>query len=446
MNSNASPALAALSRSLFRAGAALPFLRAPIEGMARVPDDAVRGLATDGVHLFYAPGSMPDGAAVTHLLAHCLFRHPAAPEGVAQPLWSLACDISAEYLRTELFPTAQGAQIRREIAEVLPEDVDPRAAGAVYRALMDQFEDELEPLYARFGRDDHRYWYAPARRRGWALNAPEGALETAEGRGEGKDASFFDEAGGRPYAEWLAEALESRWPSVEELPGGRAMTGRFGLAPGSREEKMLLRAEGRYDFSRYLRRFSATREELRLDMDSFDYIPYYYGFRRYGNLPMIEPLEYTESFKVEALVIAIDTSGSCTRPVVERFLAEIESMLMRHDSFFSRMEIHIVQCDAVVQSHAVIHSIEEWKRYAKDLVVRGRGGTNFTPVFDLVEKLRRGGALKRLKGLIYFTDGDGVYPQKPTPYETAFVFTTRRALGYSIPKWIVPLCLEPLYT
>ena len=51
-----------------------------------------------------------------------------------------------------------------------------------------------------------------------------------------------------------------------------------------------------------------------------------------------------------------------------------------------------------------------------------------------------------MKGLIYFTDGDGVYPQKPTPYETAFVFTTRRALGYSIPKWIVPLCLEPLYT
>ena len=162
------------------------------------------------------------------------------------------------------------------------------------------------------------------------------------------------------------------------------MTGRFGLAPGSREEKMLLRAEGLYDFSRYLRRFSATREELRLDMDSFDYIPYYYGFRRYGNLPMIEPLEYTESFKVEALVIAIDTSGSCTRPVVERFLAEIERMLMRHDSFFSKMEIHIVQCDAVVQSHAVIRSVEAWKRYAKDLVVRGRGGTNFTPVFDLV--------------------------------------------------------------
>ena len=205
---------------------------------------------------------------------------------------------------------------------------------------------------------------------------------------------------------------------------------------------MVLRAEGRYDFSRYLRHFSTTREELRLDLDCFDAIPYYYGLRRYGNLPLIEPLEYTESFKVESLVIAIDTSGSCTRPIVQRFLAEIEGMLLRHDSFFSDMEIHILQCDAVVQSHVVIHSVEAWKAYAKDPVIRGRGGTNFTPVFDLVEKLRRGGALKRLKGLIYFTDGDGVYPRKPTPYETAFVFATRKALSYSLPKWIVPLCLE----
>ncbi|MBQ6326751.1 MAG: hypothetical protein IJI26_11895, partial [Clostridia bacterium] len=313
-----------------------------------------------------------------------------------------------------------------------------RAAGAVYRALMDLFEDELAPLHARFRRDDHRYWYAPSpllRDGGWT--AQQGAAGNApSGRPDGRGTGI------PTYAQWLSEALERHWPSPDALPGGTVRTGRHGLAPGSREERMVLRAEGKYDFSSYLRRFATTREELRLDLDSFDAIPYYYGLRRYGNLPLIEPLEYTESFKVESLVIAIDTSGSCTRPIVQRFLAEIERMLLNHDSFFSDMEIHIVQCDAIVQSHVVIHSVEAWKKYAKDLVIRGRGGTNFTPVFDLVEKLRRGGALKRLKGLIYFTDGDGVYPRKPTPYETAFVFATRKALGYSLPDWIVPLCLE----
>lgn len=427
-----------LSRLLFRAGAALPFLRAPIEGMARVPDDAVYGLATDGTRLFYGPNASPDAPTVAHLLMHCLFRHPVAPEGAVRPLWDLACDVSAEYLRGDFFHSGEANLVRREIAEALPEDVDPRVAGAVYRALMDLFEDDLAPLQALFRRDDHRYWYAPSprsREDGWA--APEGAARGApSGRCDGCGAPAST------YAQWLAEALERHWPSLDALPGGTVRTGRYGLAPGSREERMVLRAEGKYDFSRYLRRFSTTREELRLDLDSFDAIPYYYGLRRYGNLPLIEPLEYTESFKVESLVIAIDTSGSCTRPIVQRFLAEIERMLLRHDSFFSDMEIHIVQCDAIVQSHVVIHSVEAWRKYAKDLVIRGRGGTNFTPVFDLVEKLRRGGALKRLKGLLYFTDGDGVYPRKPTPYETAFVFATRKALGYSLPEWIVPLCLE----
>lgn len=428
----------ALSRHLFRAGAALPFLRAPIEGLECVPDGDVRHLATDGLRVFFNPDGAIDGPAVNHLLVHCLFRHLIPPEGAVRSLWDLACDISAEALRGELFPSGTVGQLRREIAEALPEGVDPRAAGAVYRCLMELFEDELEPLYTRFRRDDHRYWYAPPpQTRDVGPAAPQRPGDNAEKQtdvGMGKDA----------YAQKLAETLEQHWPSPEGLPGGTVKTGRFGLAPGSREERMVLHAENRTDFSRYLRRFSTTREELRLDLDSFDYIPYTYGLRRYGNLPLVEPLEYTESFKVESLVIAIDTSGSCTRPVVQRFLAEIEGMLMRHDSFFSRMEIHIMQCDAIVQSHVVIHSVEEWQRYAKDLTIRGRGGTNFQPVFDRVEKLRRGGALKRLKGLLYFTDGDGVYPRKPTPYETAFVFATRRALGYSLPKWIVPLCLEPI--
>jgi len=454
--------LAVLSRLLFGAGAALPFLRAPIEQMERIPDDSVEGLATDGLSLFYGPNAAPDATAVAHLLMHCLFRHPVVPEGVVpkelasrrMPLWDLACDVSAEYLRGEFFPSGEADFVRREIAEVLPEDVDPRVAGAVYRALMDLFEDELAPLYARFRRDDHRYWYASPYRTSFASPYRTSFASPPQFR-DGEWAEPENRVGKAPpgrhdshdarastYAQWLAEALEQRWPSPDALPGGTVRTGRHGLAPGSREERMLLRAEGQYDFSRYLRRFATTREELRLDLDSFDAIYYYYGLRRFGNMPLIEPLEVTESFKVESLVIAIDTSGSCTRSIVQRFLAEIERILLCHDSFFSDMEIHIVQCDAIVQSHVVIRSVEAWKKYAKELVIRGRGGTNFTPVFELVERLRRGGALKRLKGLIYFTDGDGVYPRKPPPYETAFVFATRKALSYSLPKWIVPLCLE----
>ena len=94
----------------------------------------------------------------------------------------------------------------------------------------------------------------------------------------------------------------------------------------------------------------------------------------------------------------------------------------------------------------MITSVEDWKRYERGLTVEGRGGTDFTPVFRFVERLRREGALKALKGLLYFTDGDGIYPRQPTDYETAFVFADKKALegeqAAQVPGWAVKLCLE----
>ena len=145
-------------------------------------------------------------------------------------------------------------------------------------------------------------------------------------------------------------------------------------------------------------------------------------------------------------MIAIDTSGSCSHQVVEQFLGEIQRILMDRENFFKKMSVHIIQCDAMIQDHQVIHSLDEWKRYIRNLKIKGRGGTNFRPVFQRVAELREKGELSRLRGLLYFTDGDGVYPREKdkTAYETAFVFTERRALYHSMPDWIIRLCLEPL--
>ena len=46
---------------------------------------------------------------------------------------------------------------------------------------------------------------------------------------------------------------------------------------------------------------------MELDTESFDYIFDNYGMEHYGNLPLIEPLEYKEVNRLEELVIAIDT-------------------------------------------------------------------------------------------------------------------------------------------
>ena len=473
-----------LFRLQIRAGTAWPVLRELLAETPVLTDTAIRTFGTDGLHFFLsaAPVSL-SFEDYAHMLMHAIFQHMALPDrirkqtrkGHPSALWDLAADMAAEYLRTTLFEDPQGAEIRLAVKAPLPQECDPSDPFAVYQALGDLFEDEIEPLYARFRRDDHRYWYrAPSGSAGstYAENTVDPRVREKLARAfatrsaaneKSADADIFQNAGDprvspdtlrdlpkdaddpAVWQEWLKKKVTERWfSSEEEMTSGlgHSRSGQYGMAPGSREEKMILRENGKYDFTHYLHRFSTLREEMRLDQASFDYIPYYYGLMRYGNMPLLEPLEYTESRKVEELVIAIDTSGSCSLPIVQRFFAEIERILMNRENFFRKMNIHIIQCDSIIQDHTVIHSQEEWKLYLQNLTIKGRGGTNFEPVFRLVAKLRDAGDLKKLKGLLYFTDGDGAYPRYPTDYETAFVFTTRKALQFKIPEWIVPLCLD----
>ena len=420
----------------FRAAAALPFLRLPSERMRRIADEKIADLGTDGFDVFYREESARPIAEADyqHMILHCLFSHMALLSGTSRGIRDLACDMAAEYLRAELFAPAGADGIKRLVTDPLPEGCDPHSASAIARGLMELREDETEELALMFRRDDHRYWY----------EKPEGTFQERKRRRfeafKRKNKKLSEE---EVWRNFLAEQIPEEWSAAAEGIGGSsgsALT--YGLECGSREEKYLLRKIGKYDFSRYLKRFASQREEMVSDPGSFDYIPYYYGLKNYGNLPFIEPLEYSESSKVEELVIAIDTSGSCRRDTLERFLAEIEKILMNRENFFRKMNIHIFQCDAIIQEHAVIRSIEEWQEYRKDLTIRGRGGTDFTPVFREVERIRKDGGLKKLRGLLYFTDGDGVYPREEPPYETAFVFTNAKALEYTIPEWIVKLCLD----
>lgn len=74
-----------------------------------------------------------------------------------------------------------------------------------------------------------------------------------------------------------------------------------------------LQAENRkrYDYREFLRKFSVLKEEMQVDMDSFDPIYYNLGLELYGNMPLIEPLETKEMKKIEDFVIVLDTSMSC---------------------------------------------------------------------------------------------------------------------------------------
>ena len=198
----------------------------------------------------------------------------------------------------------------------------------------------------------------------------------------------------------------------------------------------------KYDYSTFLRKFATMREDIQINPEEFDYVYYTFGMERYGNIPLIEPLEYKEVRKVRDFVIAIDTSGSCAGEVVQKFLDKTYSLFTQQENFFKKINLHIIQCDAQIQSDVKITSREEFDDYVRDLEFKGFGGTDFRPVFEYVNEMIEQREFDDLKGLIYFTDGNGTYPKKRPPYETAFVFVDDDEFEYEVPGWAMKLVLE----
>lgn len=89
----------------------------------------------------------------------------------------------------------------------------------------------------------------------------------------------------------------------------------------------------------------------------------------------------------------------------------------------------------------MIHSEEEWKEYMRTVKIQGRSGTDFRPVFRFIKAEQEKKNLKALKALLYFTDGDGIYPGEKPDYETAFVFVKKTDNMKFVPAWAYRLII-----
>ncbi|MCD7833544.1 MAG: VWA-like domain-containing protein [Lachnospiraceae bacterium] len=215
-----------------------------------------------------------------------------------------------------------------------------------------------------------------------------------------------------------------------------------GKDAGTDSSDATLSCRDRTDYRRLLRRFCVPREEMFADLDSFDYIPYMYGQNMSSKLCLVDPLEYSEVNRLDELAIAIDTSGSCSGELVTRFLEETWSILRQRENFFSRMRLHLIQCDSMIQEYRLFTSVEEWESSLGTLKIQGNGNTDFRPVFELLEDRIAKKEIRKLRALLYFTDGDGIYPQKAPAYETAFVFVNQNSVKGKVPAWAQQIILD----
>ena len=168
--------------------------------------------------------------------------------------------------------------------------------------------------------------------------------------------------------------------------------------------------------------FARLTEELALNPDEFDLGYYAYGLSLYGNLPLIEPLETSERKRLRDWIVVIDTSYSTSGELVLHFLRETFAILKERELFLRISKIRVLQCDDRVREERVLRTEADRKGFLRGFALRGGGGTDFRPAFAYARELLKSGETAELGGLLYFTDGEGTYPEKKPPFPAAFVF------------------------
>lgn len=199
--------------------------------------------------------------------------------------------------------------------------------------------------------------------------------------------------------------------------------------------------QDRESYENILKRFAVWGEEIKVNPDEFDYVYYTYGLKLYDNIPLIEPLEYTESKRIRDFVIVIDTSASCSNAQIKEFLTKTVDILSETETFFNKVNIHVIAADAVVQWDKTITNRQELLELAGNFALTGRGATDFRPAFDQVDLLRKKKELDELKGLIYFTDGYGIYPSKAPDYGVIFAFVQEDKNRPKVPGWAIEVII-----
>ena len=397
------------------------FLDVALSSLPFVLDTGADGMGTDGLYLYYDPKYLgglfrTDRVAVNriylHLVLHGIFRHMIRRKGREERLYNLACDIVTESIIDDMQHRCvlkSRPLLRREMYRELKKEMKTLTAERVYEFLKKEQlpENKILQLETEFRVDDHSYW-------------PKDEDKKKQSQ------------------------IENKWQDISEHMETEMETfsREASQSSGSLIDQVKVENRERMDYREFLRKFSVLREEMTVDPDSFDYTFYSYGLSMYGNMPLIEPQEWKEVQKVEEFVIVIDTSMSCSGELVRKFLEETYGVLSENDSFFRKVNIHIIQCDDQIQTDQKITCEEELKSYMENLELKGEGGTDFRPAFAYVDELIHQHAFEHLRGMIYFTDGRGIYPAKRPAYEVAFVFMEEEYEDVDVPPWAMKIILE----
>lgn len=439
----------------------LRFMDAALAELALMPMLEMRGIATDGTNLVYNPMDILRAYAdekylinrnYLHVLLHCLYRHNFVNELLDEAVWDLACDITVENIINELSissldvsrVTKQGTLINE-----LKSEIKILTAEKIYRYYLDKkiTKAEIEKIRKDYFADDHSLWYQNddgSEVCGSDTSDRDNESEQNENKSNLNSESRDNESQGDSSRADNQQSKEERWREISERMQQdlETFSKNRGDTAGSLMQNLGEVNREKYDYTAFLKKFAVMGEAMKINDDEFDYVFYTYGLKLYKKMPLIEPLEYKDVKKIREFAIVIDTSGSVSGALVQTFINKTYNILKNTESFFSKINLYIIQCDAEIQEVVRITSQEEFDDYVKNMKLYGFGGTDFRPAFEFVDNLVKTGELAKLKGIIYFTDGWGIFPERKPAYDAAFVFIRQDNFNPNVPPWAIKLVLD----
>ena len=130
--------------------------------------------------------------------------------------------------------------------------------------------------------------------------------------------------------------------------------------------------------------------------------------RKWASLGIYLPGLYSE--RMGEVDVGVDTSGSISDAVLAAFVGHTNEVKNQMRPTLMRM----IYCDAAV------NHVDEFEEHDEITPTPcGGGGTDFRPVFDLIETEQW-----EPKCAMYLTDGYGPFPKNPPPYPVLWLMTT----------------------
>ena len=329
-----------------------------------------------------------------HEALHCALTHFARRGNRKKHTWDLACDFAINpLLIKEGFHPPLDVPIFRQYEGMIAEEIYPMIDDNLDQEPMDQH------LYDDQNNED-------SKDSDGGMREDDLTQQEKNQSGESKNNQSTSSLAQRPQSlnPNEIEKLATQWQ--KNLASSAQLAQEAGKLDGEFAKLIDFFLQPRVSWQSLLSTFMS-----RLARDDFSYSR---PSRRPGNaiLPTLR------SHQID-IAVAIDTSGSISQQEIDEFVSEINAIKST-----IRSSITLIACDDKIFPSSPWR-YESWEEINFPASLGGGKGTNFRPVFELLNSLDN-----PCDVLIYFTDAKGLFPEKIPNYPVLWLVKGKESVPW----------------